>query len=821
MTKGKEILAIIMANSVTFHITLLFLLLCLPVHVVLGTGLGKEKSEVVDISSVVVHVHENPKGNFSHVSLAMSHMIVPDRNKAKHSINIPKPAKTREEEKGKYKIHHMNNGNNYRSRHLDLLNMARITSTITDFFYPSHNGSSNSNNKSNKPRFSFPSLSLSFPSSETTSYYPDSSMKNGENSYLKSPKSVIVVNNNRHRRYKRADVGATSAATSEATVALTAVKGSSPSSGSSSNSCLINSALRHVLSKNRTQMVLTGRVEDVIVLYSNSNNNHQYEAQSGGVSSSSSNTGAATAPKSTTTVATPTPPSPALVNANNGDADTISSTADSDNDEYEFPPKGYSTTSTMLVTWKEKEDRDENEPITGFENFAPKNSLKLSLSTRNEGGDISTESGREVDPSSNSNWTTEASADNVEVEAGRTSTRPGPSLLYDPLEEHSDHRQDQDQKTAKNIIIINRREEGAQNSDSFPAPTQFESYFNNGEENEENKEDDSDEDDDDITGGNQTGRYRIIRRRKREDPESEIEVEQTTEQATEKDKVVQSLDLETEPVPYPGLDPYPISGRNGVMVDHGRNEKGPRTGINTGAVVIPEGNSVEIANNHLHHQREAELSGKPKPKRNFFSRFFSDFWHKMNSNLKQIRKKGLPPRLQVSHYHHHQSRLNSRYTNSFNVNEKKLELSIRAPNSEENGKGVFTYYRDADHPVVSIPSSPKYAMIVKVKRVIRGDRALENTAIIIDGFGYHQPASCAPSRVSIKDTKIFILDVDPDKRLTLAMQPLPVTLKNLQRIDEEMGMEKPTGKCIPYISVSHYSISPYRPPHLHLQLRKT
>lgn len=92
-------------------------------------------------------------------------------------------------------------------------------------------------------------------------------------------------------------------------------------------------------------------------------------------------------------------------------------------------------------------------------------------------------------------------------------------------------------------------------------------------------------------------------------------------------------------------------------------------------------------------------------------------------------------------------------------------------------------------------SEMRYAVLVRVKRVIKGDRALENTAIIIDGFGYHHQRFCAPPRVSVRDTRIFILDVDKDKRITLAAHPLPVTLKNLRRIDESSKeMRKPKGK---------------------------
>ncbi|CAL8148203.1 unnamed protein product [Orchesella dallaii] len=126
---------------------------------------------------------------------------------------------------------------------------------------------------------------------------------------------------------------------------------------------------------------------------------------------------------------------------------------------------------------------------------------------------------------------------------------------------------------------------------------------------------------------------------------------------------------------------------------------------------------------------------------------------------------------------------------------------------------------------------PRYAVLVRVKRVIRGDRTLENTGIIIDGFGAHHDHHedgrnlrfCGRGpRVSVRDTRIFILDVDPDKRITLAAHPLPVTLKNLRRIDESpQEMRKPKDKpdgyygsvTLAYHIVSSSSSLSLRQPH--------
>lgn len=78
-------------------------------------------------------------------------------------------------------------------------------------------------------------------------------------------------------------------------------------------------------------------------------------------------------------------------------------------------------------------------------------------------------------------------------------------------------------------------------------------------------------------------------------------------------------------------------------------------------------------------------------------------------------------------------------------------------------------------------SNTRLGAQVKVKRVIRGDRSFENTLIVIDGLNGLKGPLCQ-SRLRVRDTRIFVLDVNPDGTLTLAFPPLPVTLDNLREL---------------------------------------
>ena len=76
------------------------------------------------------------------------------------------------------------------------------------------------------------------------------------------------------------------------------------------------------------------------------------------------------------------------------------------------------------------------------------------------------------------------------------------------------------------------------------------------------------------------------------------------------------------------------------------------------------------------------------------------------------------------------------------------------------------------------------SLTVRVKKIIRGDRRLENRSVQVRGL--RDPRLC-PSQVRPGDTRIFLADVDVvdgDGRLRLKLNSslLPVTLRNLQKI---------------------------------------
>jgi len=98
---------------------------------------------------------------------------------------------------------------------------------------------------------------------------------------------------------------------------------------------------------------------------------------------------------------------------------------------------------------------------------------------------------------------------------------------------------------------------------------------------------------------------------------------------------------------------------------------------------------------------------------------------------------------------------------------------------------------------------------IRVKRVIKGDRSLENTLVVVvvqiddngsssDGGGSGSSAEYVNSgedygfvtdrrlcmgRLRIRDTRIFMLQIDSFGRLVLLSNPLPLTLKNLREIN--------------------------------------
>ena len=74
---------------------------------------------------------------------------------------------------------------------------------------------------------------------------------------------------------------------------------------------------------------------------------------------------------------------------------------------------------------------------------------------------------------------------------------------------------------------------------------------------------------------------------------------------------------------------------------------------------------------------------------------------------------------------------------------------------------------------------------VRVKKVIKGDRHLENGSLLVQGF--KDPRLC-PSRARLRDTRIFFVnhlnETAGDGRFTVRLNSslLPVSLSNLQKI---------------------------------------
>ncbi|CAG7818958.1 unnamed protein product [Allacma fusca] len=96
---------------------------------------------------------------------------------------------------------------------------------------------------------------------------------------------------------------------------------------------------------------------------------------------------------------------------------------------------------------------------------------------------------------------------------------------------------------------------------------------------------------------------------------------------------------------------------------------------------------------------------------------------------------------------------------------------------------------------------------VRVKRVIWGDGALENTLILIDGIvrpdlNHH----LCRAKVRVKDSRIFLLQIKPDGCLLLAFPPLSVTLDNLREFNQIALQLKPgPGKKI-YVLKSAFKL---------------
>ena len=125
-------------------------------------------------------------------------------------------------------------------------------------------------------------------------------------------------------------------------------------------------------------------------------------------------------------------------------------------------------------------------------------------------------------------------------------------------------------------------------------------------------------------------------------------------------------------------------------------------------------------------------------------------------------------------------------------------LERQATNNEETSTSEETETKDGNNLFIgrrrrkremkrgTLFSSDRFAARVRVKRVIKGDRGLENAVIVIDGFGKNRIGSkrFCMRRVRVKDTKIFMISVDNESGLMLAATPLPVTLSNLKKVNK-------------------------------------
>jgi hypothetical protein len=140
----------------------------------------------------------------------------------------------------------------------------------------------------------------------------------------------------------------------------------------------------------------------------------------------------------------------------------------------------------------------------------------------------------------------------------------------------------------------------------------------------------------------------------------------------------------------------------------------------------------------------------------------------------------------------------------------------KADESLVNGKVIVS----GKDPIKTPRRESSAAARIRVKRVIKGDRSLENTLIVVvvhieddvgisgvdddsgsrrsssgeslsssseEAYGYVTDRRLCMGRLRIKDTRIFMLGIDSYGRLILLSNPLPLTLKNLREINGNSG----------------------------------
>jgi len=100
---------------------------------------------------------------------------------------------------------------------------------------------------------------------------------------------------------------------------------------------------------------------------------------------------------------------------------------------------------------------------------------------------------------------------------------------------------------------------------------------------------------------------------------------------------------------------------------------------------------------------------------------------------------------------------------------------------------------------------------VRVKRVLKGSRWLEDQLVQVEGF--NDQRLCPTSRVRLRDTRIFLVNyasamLRAPVRVRLNSSLVPVTLRNLQRIRSYVrGTVNPFNRVAPFfVSYLHNSI---------------
>ncbi len=83
---------------------------------------------------------------------------------------------------------------------------------------------------------------------------------------------------------------------------------------------------------------------------------------------------------------------------------------------------------------------------------------------------------------------------------------------------------------------------------------------------------------------------------------------------------------------------------------------------------------------------------------------------------------------------------------------------------------------------VGLGHGRRLAVHVRVKHVIKGDRGLEKSVIVIDGLSEGSSQFCM-SRLRVRDSRIFMLKSDKDGNFVLASKPLMLTLENLRNVN--------------------------------------